>query len=240
MALNWGTTESEALGGGVKLCVYGPSGVGKTSLGATMPGKTLFLSRESGLLSLAPANQRRMFGKVIDDFPVLRLENSKDVDDAIDYCEHRAIADGVNSVVVDSLSDIAEIVLAMFKRNAKDERKAYGLMADRILEYVKRLRDIQGLNVLFLCKIEQVKDELSGAMLYQARFPGKMIGVDLPHHFDEYFYMGVGRDEEGKLYRYLRTQLDPQYFAKDRSGALDEIETPDISEIINKIHSKES
>jgi hypothetical protein len=47
--------------------------------------------------------------------------------------------------------------------------------------------------------------------------------------------MGVGQTPDGKKFRYLQTEADYQYEAKDRSGALAPMEPPDLSAIIRKI-----
>jgi len=43
------------------------------------------------------------------------------------------------------------------------------------------------------------------------------------------------RLQDGRKVRYLRTDQDTQYVAKDRSGRLDEIEEPNLTKIITKI-----
>ena len=51
--------------------------------------------------------------------------------------------------------------------------------------------------------------------------------------------MRIGKDSKGKKYRYLQTQPDYSWTAKDRSGKLDEQEKPNLSHIFDKIMGKE-
>ena len=53
MALKIKSVRDSVENNGIKFCVYGAAGAGKTSLIRTIPGKTLILSAESGLLSIA-------------------------------------------------------------------------------------------------------------------------------------------------------------------------------------------
>jgi hypothetical protein len=81
------------------------------------------------------------------------------------------------------------------------------------------------------------KDEVRGNIVYGPDFPGRQLGPASPYWLDETFYMGVWTDPENKQpsQRYLMTQPDQWYAAKDRSGALDTMERPDLSYLIDKI-----
>lgn len=62
-----------------------------------------------------------------------------------------------------------------------------------------------------------------------------IIGHKLPYFFDEVFRLGVNKDQQGQSYRFIQTQPDFQFEAKDRSGALAPIEAPILSAIFAKI-----
>jgi hypothetical protein len=65
--------------------------------------------------------------------------------------------------------------------------------------------------------------------------PGAKLGNKLPYFFDEVFRLAVGQTPQGEKYRFLQTQPDLQYEAKDRSGALAPVETPVLSAVFAKI-----
>jgi hypothetical protein len=65
--------------------------------------------------------------------------------------------------------------------------------------------------------------------------PGSKLGPQLPYLFDEVFRLGINKTPQGEQYRFLQTQPDLQCDAKDRSGALDPIEQPDLNHVITKI-----
>ena len=66
--------------------------------------------------------------------------------------------------------------------------------------------------------------------------PGQKLGQQIPYFFDEVFQLFVYQDPNTKQeIRALRTKKDAQFEAKDRSGALDEWEQPDLTAIFKKI-----
>ena len=225
MPLKFTTTADASVGQGVKMLVYGPAGVGKTVLAATLPNP-IILSAEAGLLSIRHTN-----------IPVIKIETMADLLEAYEFIKNSEHAKGFASVALDSISEIAEVVLGNAKASAKDPRQAYGTMNEQITSLIRAFRDLPGKHVYFSAKQDREKDETSGLMLYGPSMPGKQLTQGVAHFFDEVFALGVGTLPDKTKYRFLRTRLDPQFNAKDRSGVLDEFEEPNLSKIINKILS---
>lgn len=228
---------------GVKCLVYGPAGMGKTVLCATMP-KPILISAESGALSLRKENLERLFGvgnpQVEYDMPMIIIKTVQDL--AAAYAWLTAVKpDGTflnhqfQSVGLDSISEIAEVVLNNAKKLVKDPRQAYGELIDKMEMVIREFRDISGMNVLVCAKMEYSKDEATGISKYQPSMPGAKLGQKLPYFFDEVFRLGVGKTPQGESYRFLQTQPDMQYEAKDRSGALAPLEYPFLTTVFNKI-----
>lgn len=216
-------TTDQANFHGVKVLVYGPAGVGKTTLCATAPSP-LILSAEAGLLSL-----RRV------SLPVIEIKGVDDLTNVYSWLRSSSEAAQYHTICIDSISEIAEVILAHMKPQVKDPRQAYGEMLDRMLVTVKALRDLPGKHVYMSAKMEPYKDEISGAVMYGPSFPGQRLGPQLPYLFDEVFRMGVGKTQQGEEFRFLQTQPDLRYTAKDRSGSLEAAEPPDLGYVINKI-----
>lgn len=242
MALNWSTTSTQHVDAGVKILNHAPPGYGKTALVATLP-KPLLLSAEAGTLSLSPKNIARMYGAdtpgIEYEIPMLLITSLKDLEDAHKFILNDPHARGFESIALDSFSEIAEICLAAAKKAAKDPRQAYGEMNERMMEIARLFRDLPGKHVYFSAKQEKQKDESTGRMLYAASMPGKQLTANIPHLFDEVFALSISDpDPQGNTFRYLRTKPNIQFSAKDRSGALDEFETPHLGQIIAKIKNK--
>jgi hypothetical protein len=217
------STRQLAASHGVKVLTYGPAGVGKTTLMATAPAP-LLISAEAGLLSLRNV-----------DVPVLPVKTLDDLTGIYNWILGSKEALQYWTIGLDSISEIGEVCLAAEKGINKDPRQAYGILIERMMLLMRSFRDLPNKHVFFSAKMEHYKDEVTGIVKYQPSMPGKQLGPAMPYMFDEVFYMGVGKDDQGKEYRYLRTCLDHQHDAKDRSGALDPIEPPDLTHIFNKI-----
>jgi len=207
---------------GVKLLVYGQAGAGKTSLIKTLP-QPLVLSAEGGLLSIADA-----------DIPFVEVSSMESLKEAYEFVANSAEAKGFQSVALDSISEIAEVVLNFEKKATKDPRQAYGAMQEQMSDIIRAFRDLPGKHVYFSAKVEKTQDEM-GRVMYAPSMPGNKVGQALPYFFDEVLALRVERDGEGNLQRALLCQPDASWQAKDRSGKLDGWEMPDLGAIISKI-----
>ena len=206
---------------GVKLLVYGAAGAGKTSLITTLP-RPIVLSAEAGLLSIQDA-----------DLPFVEINTLDDLRQAYVYITSEAGAE-YESVALDSISEIAEVVLNAEKKIAKDPRQAYGAMQEQVSDLIRAFRDLPGKHVYMSAKLEKSQDEM-GRMLYAPSMPGNKVGQSLPYFFDEVLALRVERDAEGNTQRALMCDTDGLWAAKDRSGKLAPWEAPDLGAIIEKI-----
>lgn len=237
--LNWTTTNASVQGQGIKMLAYGESGAGKTVLCATMP-RPVIISAERGLLSLQRQNLERLYGvgnpNISYDTPVIPVTTVDQLAEAYQWFANPAnkARQYFDSLCLDSVSDIAEVVLNNAKRSSKDPRQAYGELIEKMETHIRAFRDLDGFNVLMLSKMEPMKNA-DGVVRYSPSMPGTKLGPALPYFFDEVFHLGVNKTQDGKKYRYLRTDQDLQYVAKDRSGCLDEIERPEMWYVIEKI-----
>jgi len=223
MALRFSTTD-QVSNNGVKVLVHGFAGVGKTSLCATAPNP-IILSAESGLLSLRKHS-----------IPVIEISTVEDLMEAHQWTLNSAEAAQFQTICIDSISEIAEVILANAKKQVKDPRAAYGELIEKTMATIRAFRDLQGKHVYMAAKMEPFKDETTGIVRYIASMPGAKLGGQVPYLFDEVFRLGIGKvPTTGQEYRFLQTQPDLQYDAKDRSGALDTLEPPDLNHIFNKI-----
>lgn len=209
---------------GIKVVVYGPAGSGKTSLCGTAPNP-IILSAESGLLSLRGLQ-----------LPYIEINDFKGLLEAYEWVMDSVEAKQFETICLDSLSEIGEVVLADLKIQHKDPRKAYGEVQDQMLGLIRNFRDMPEKNVYFSCKEEDVKDGISGLISFRPMMPGTKLPNQVPYFFDEVFNMFVYTDPQTKeKIRALLTSGDQKYVAKDRSGSLDLWEPTDLTHIFNKI-----
>lgn len=207
---------------GVKLLVYGQAGAGKTTLIRTLPTPVV-LSAEGGLLSLHG-----------DDIPYIEIASLGDLEEAYAWCKDSADAKHFETVCLDSLSEVAEVVLAHELKANRDGRAAYGELNTTMSSMIRAFRDLPGKNVYVTAKLERSQDE-QGRLLYNPSMPGKSLTSALPYFFDEVLALRVETDPEGNSHRALLCQPDGLWTAKDRSGRLNQWEQPDLGEIIRLI-----
>jgi hypothetical protein len=214
-------TSKATLDHGIKCLIYGRSGIGKTRLMATAPGP-IIVSAEGGLLSL---RQQKV--------PAFEIKTLDDLNRILDYLMGPA-GKAYHTVCLDSISEIAEKVLANAKAGTKDGRQAYGQLADQMWATIRAFRDIKGKCVAMTAKAEWVKDD-NGVTRWMPSMPGKSLTQGLAYFFDEVFAYATFRGAQGE-FSALQTKTDMQFEAKDRSGALDFYEYPDLTAIFTKIY----
>jgi len=221
MAINLKSTNT--LGADkLKMLVYGQAGSGKTSLIPTLP-QPVIISAEAGLLSIAGA-----------DIPFVEVADIETLREAYQWAMESDEAKQFESIALDSISEIGEVVLSNEKARQKDPRAAYGEMQDQMGQLIRAFRDMPNKHVYFTAKLEKSQDEM-GRMLYAPSMPGNKAGQALPYQFDIVAALRMERDAEGNMQRALMLESDGMWQAKDRSGKLDPWEAPDLGVLIKKI-----
>jgi hypothetical protein len=216
-------TNQQAAKRCIKSMVYGLAGVGKTRLCATAP-KPMLISAESGTLSLRKLR-----------VPYVEIHTVKDLVDVFNWARSSTETKSYDTFCLDSISEIADIVLIDEKRKNKDGRKAYYEMGEQMLALVRAFRDIQDKHVVIVAQQGRIRDEATGAIINGPQFPGQAVANKVPYFFDELWHMCVFKDADGKRIEALKTQADGDSDAKDRSGALDLWEQPNLTSIFTKI-----
>jgi len=224
MAFDLSSTKNTATLNGLKMLVYGAAGVGKTTLCGTSDNeKTIILSAEGGMLSLS--------GK---DIAMAEIRSMDDLRDAFHYLSSNE-GRKYEWVCLDSISEMAEVCLSYEKTKEKNPMRAYMTTQDTITSLVRAFRDMPARNVVITAKLDRSQDQETGSMLYAPSCPGNKLAQQLPYLFDIVLALRTQADEEGNLRRFLQTQTDQQWSAKDRSGKLDMFEAADLTELYNKI-----
>ena len=206
---------------GLKILVHGPPGAGKTRLCATTGEleHTLIIRAEGGLLSIREWD--------IDVVQVTSIREVYEVYEFLKKGEHH-----YRWVCLDSISEIAEVVLQGEKLRSRDARRAYGEMADTVFDLLRGFRNLP-FHVVMIAK--QGREEMEGRTLFAPMLPGRQLTLNIAYLFDEVFALRVEQNSEGVLKRVLQTGKSRSYEAKDRSGKLEMYEEADLSVIRKKI-----
>ncbi len=204
------------------VAIFGPSGVGKTSLARTLPPKeTVVIDLEAGMKSLQ--------GWTGDSIPVRTFPDALDiacliggVNPAADssgffskgHYEHVAAAypdlltllSGKRFVFVDSITDLTRQAMAWAKTRPEafsektgkpDTRGAYGLLAREVIGLLKHLQHASGKTVIFVGILESITDDMNRTT-WQPQMDGGKVGRELPGIVDQVVTLSLfDRDENG-------------------------------------------
>ena len=206
------------------MLIVGASGVGKTTLAGTLnPENTVIVSAESGLLSLRSKN-----------IEVWNVENKTDLIDVFnEIIGGRKLSNGneIKNIVLDSLTEIGEIIFSELKPDFSKSQKfgLYELYGEKIIGLIKALRDEEKYNFFMTALDKDMGEGVIGIDLIQ-----KSLSKKMPQYFDIVAHYCT-MEHEGETLRKLVTDNAISGFCKDRSGALDSHEEPDLNKILNKI-----
>jgi phage nucleotide-binding protein len=209
---------------GAKILVYGEAGSGKTTLCSTAPGKILMISAEAGLLSIKDS-------KNVDAIEVKEAHEVMEIHDQL-----KSGALKYDTVCLDSISEISEVMLEAELARHKDPRKAYGLVKSSVVNVMRSYRDLH-MHVLFLAKMS--KQNVDNTMIYEPLMVGTKLGQEIMYLFDEVLVLRVaeeqGENDEPVYTRWLQTSTHDGFTAKDRSGKLETYEPTNATDIIAKL-----
>lgn len=212
--------------------VIGGPGTGKTSLMATVPdGDTVCaLSAEAGLKSV----RAQVLAGQIHEYPIKAV---KDLQDGLAALRSDAFKERYQWVFLDSLTEIA----ALCKKELEDRNqgqpldfKGWGVYDRTMSALIRAFRDLDHYNVIVICAETVEYDDLKRRYVNPA-MPGKSLKELLPHIFDEVFHAVVEIDNKGQACYQLRSKGLAGQPGKDRSGKLDDIESPNLAHIQAKI-----
>jgi hypothetical protein len=208
---------------GVKTLVYGPSGIGKTRLALTAP-RPFVASAEKGLLSLRK-----------ESIPYVDISDYKSLTDFFEWFARSNDTRYIDTLFLDSLTEIAQVILSEEKRQNKDARQAYMKMQDSVYDLIRHFRDIKQKNIVLLAWESQVDIGLTKKS--SPVIPSEKLLTSLPYFWDVVLHMHWGRTPDGVLYKAFHTQDSDQWVAKDRSGRLDPLEECNLSKLFAKASS---
>ena len=245
---------------GIKGCIFGKSGIGKTSLLWTLPApSTLFMDLEAGDLAIegwSGDTIRPRTWQECRDFavfiggpnPALRDDQVYSQAHFNAVCEQfgdPSSLDKYETVFIDSITVAGRLCFqwakgqpqAFSERTGKpDMRGAYGLHGQEMIAWLTHLQHTRGKNIWFVGILDEKLDDFN-RKVFTPQIDGSKTGNELPGIVDEVIAMAEITEGDGESYRAFVCQtLNPYGFpAKDRSGRLDVIEEPHLGRLMEKI-----
>ena len=245
---------------GIKGVIFGPPGIGKTSLLWTLRNSTtLFYDLEAGDLAiegLAVDAIRPRTWTECRDFaafiggpnPALRADqpySQAHYDAVCDRFGDPAVLDKYDTVFIDSITVAGRLCFQWSKGQPEahsektgkpDVRGAYGLHGREMIAWLTHLQHTRAKNVWFVGILDEKLDDFN-RKVFQPQIDGSKTGLELPGIVDQVITMAEFKAEDGTLQRgFVCQTLNPWgYPAKDRSGRLDMVEAPHLGRLMEKI-----
>lgn len=233
--LNIQTVSDLSVMSGICCILHSPSGFGKTYSIRTIPDPetVLVISTEDGLLTIRKSCPEMSAIKITNISELRELyEAFLNKDDSVAH---------FRTIVLDSLTEIAEALLLEEKTSNKDARQAYGHTETKIFRMINSFRSLD-LNCLFFCHQEKLQDDKS-RIFYSPSIPGKKAASKLTYKPDFIFALRLKEtqsDGETITKRAFQTGVtDEMYYCKSRGDYLDTFEPPDWSIIFKKINENQ-
>ncbi|WP_412057308.1 ATP-binding protein [Bartonella sp. DGB2] len=248
---------------GIKGCIFGKSGIGKTSLLWTLPAEnTLFFDLEAGDLAIEGWQGDTIRPRTWQDCrdiaafiggpnPALRDEQpySQAHYDAVTakYGDAGAL-DKYDTIFIDSITVAGRLCFNWCKGQPQafsdktgkpDTRGAYGLHGQEMIAWLTHLQHTRGKNIWFVGILDEKTDDFN-RRFYQPQIEGSKTALELPGVVDQVITMSEMTSPEGKSSRAFicHTINEAGYPAKDRSGRLDLMEEPHLGRLMQKIVGK--
>jgi hypothetical protein len=255
---------------GIKGCIFGKSGIGKTSLLWTLPAeKTLFIDLEAGDLAIEGWSGnilRPRTWQECRDYAVFIGGANPALRDELPYSKKHFEAvcknfgdpkdlDKYETIFIDSITAAARLCFRWcqgepqaFNASGKPNLLgAYGLHAQEMIGWITHLQYTRDKNVWFVGILDEKTDEFK-RKFYEPQIEGSKTALELPGIVDQVITMAerinkqdsYGRTIESSRVFVCQTLNPDGYPAKDRSGRLECMETPHLGQLMEKIRSKKA
>ena len=257
MPLPFMTHQQRVQASGIKLQVWGPAKVGKTSLALTLPPhKTLFLDVERGMLSLGnwkgPSYHPATWEE-LKDFTCFISGPDPAVFGNGDYsvAHYQRVCNqfgdprqmqALDHIFIDSTTRIGQMAFAWAcarpearnKAGVLDTRGAYGILKRELMDWAWRLQNAPRLNIVLIGGIKKDDAGQWAPMVDGSAANG------LPYVFDIIATMADITLPAKPPFKALVCGTNPLgYPGGDRSGALSNMEPPNLWTIFQKIWAKQ-
>jgi len=247
---------------GIKGCIFGKSGIGKTSLLWTLdPLKTLFIDLEAGDLATRGWDGDTIRPKTWQDCRDFAVFIGKDNPalshtQAYSQAHYDAICkqfgdpcslDKYETIFIDSMTVAGRLCFNWCKNQPQsfsdktgkpDIRGTYGLHGQEMIGWLTHLQHVREKNIWFLGILDERLDDF-GHRIFTPQIEGSKTGLELPGIVDQVITMAQINDGENAPTRaFINHTINPYgYPAKDRSGRLDMMEEAHLGKLMEKIKS---
>lgn len=207
--------------------IFGATKTGKTLLAATLPSnEVLLINTENNLDSLYGADINTVSCQGLAD--IMQILNS-------------VISGAITPkwLYLDSITDLMTKIFNEIKKGTKDGRQAYQYFEEAYGDVLAKFKSLP-CNVVAIARQTQVKDDITGGLIFGPALTWAKLQSDLPYNFSAVLATRCEKGEDGQDYYSLQCHPDHQYQVGVRTqfgkpNPLERFEMPDLEAIHNKI-----
>jgi phage nucleotide-binding protein len=217
------------------ICIYGCSGIGKTSCVRSLPhSETLILDAESGIASLHGTNIDVIsLAKNNEGVFVSEDKRYERLMEFNSFLQQPSTLAKYKYVFIDSLTEIAQNIQKTMSQKFTGYA-AWGEYTKAVIDLLKFYRDLGHYTVIFTALEGRIEDA-DGASFAYPDIGGKKAKEYVLPQFDEVFRMIADSDKN----RMFVTRTTAKTQAKDRSGKLEELEVANLGDVLKKMRGEE-
>lgn len=227
-------------GAPIKTLIYGPSGTGKTYLGASAPDPLFLLTERQAIPSIAASNP---------DAKIVYIETADELRKCVTEAMRKGTIEGAKftTIVLDSLTEAQRMLRDEIENSPKRKgngaeglsRQEWGILADKTRALVRALRNLP-FNVVCTALMEDRTDDQDVRRIAPL-FQGQKTGHEIPQWFTIIGALtrSVSKGEEGEKLVARRLILDSStnVLSKVTEPLEGVIINPDLTDIFDRIHS---
>lgn len=249
---------------GIKVVIFGPYGIGKTSLLKTLDeSTTLCLDFEAGLLAVqdwkGDSTEIRTWNEARDiacliggPNPAVRADQAYSQKHYEHVCsKHKDLLSEVSKyrcIFIDSITIASSVCFSWARMQPEafsdrsgreDKRAAYGTLAQEMRAWLNQFQHIRDKDIIIVGTLGQYLDDCNRS-IWLPQCEGVKTASEIPGIVDEVISMVGIKQENGTEKRSFVCQTINSwgYPAKDRSGCLNMVEEPHLGKLLTKIKAK--
>jgi len=214
--------------GHAKILIWGNSGRGKSWLVAGSPKPLIVLTEPNGMVSIANSNSKA---------DVIIIQEPKQLYEFITMAKNGDFKE-YDTLVFDSLTEIQKIIKDGILNGGGSEtmqRQDWGKLADRMLGFIRTIRDLPFHIVCTALRSESTNEE-GGIVTIGPSFEGRKTGNEVMQYFSAVAAL-VSEEADGKTQRTLHFHGPRRMMVKPCHPIDGKIIDPNMTEIINSIIS---
>ena len=201
---------------GCKAIIYGGTGSGKTPIANTCP-RPVMLACEPGMLSMRGSK-----------IPTCQAQTPEAIDDFFKWFFNSPETKNYDTLIVDSISFMADIYLQRSLNKIKHGLQAYGDMAKCTMDHLRPLYYTQQKHTYLIAKETIVAEQ---KRMY---FPGDMLNKEVPGLYDFILHLGIKNVPGVGQTKAFQCNETYDVLARNRTGNLLDYEEPNFSKLVTK------